>query len=256
MRTGPTLLTVMILVPAMASAGDPPAAKPPANGWSGKGQIGILASQGNAQAKSANAALDLAYVAGSWKHALHADLLYGESADVVSAERWDALWQSNRQFSSKFFAFGAVRYEHDLFDGFEYQGSGAVGIGYLVLDSQSVKLSVQLGAGYMLSRPEVLTKDVSGAVIARALQPVQNYAIATAGVDYEHKLTDTTTLSDKFLVNAGGENTLFTNALALAVKVSTKLALSLGYNIQDNTHAPPGIKSLDTTETINLVYAF
>jgi putative salt-induced outer membrane protein YdiY len=49
---------------------------------------------------------------------------------------------------------------------------------------------------------------------------------------------------------------LITNALAVAVKVSTKLALSVGYTVQDNTKPPAGLKRTDTLETVNLVYAF
>jgi len=263
MRMSRVLLAVIALLPAVVLADDPPAAKPPANGWSGKGQFGFLASQGNAQAQSANAALDMAYVSGAWKQTLNAAMLYGESADVVSAERWDALFQSNYQFSSKFYAFGAARYEHDLFDGFQYQGSGTLGVGYKAIETSSVKLSVQLGAGYTLSREETLTTPYPPSpatpipgFVARMPGARDNYAISTTGIDYEQKLTSTTTLSDKLLVNAGSANTLVTNTLALAVKVSTKLALSLGYNLQDNTNPAPTTKHVDTTETVNLVYAF
>ena len=30
-----------------------------------------------------------------WEHKLHLDGLYGKSADVVAAEKWEAGWQSN-----------------------------------------------------------------------------------------------------------------------------------------------------------------
>jgi len=57
----------------------------------------------------------------------------------------------------------------------------------------------------------------------------------------------------------GGErsqDTLVTNTLALAVKVSAKLALSVGYALQDNTNPPAGLQKLDRLETLNLVYSF
>jgi putative salt-induced outer membrane protein YdiY len=38
--------------------------------------------------------------------------------------------------------------------------------------------------------------------------------------------------------------------------MSQKLALSVGYAIQDNTKPPAPLKKLDTVETLNLVYAF
>ncbi len=240
--------------PSSASESPKPAPPPPV--WAGKGQIGFMSSQGNTDAKAANAALDVSYTDNPWKHTLHLDALYGQSAGITSAERWNALWQSNYNVTTDLFTFGALRYGHDLFDGFQYQASGTAGLGYKLFDTDTIKLSVQLGAGYMASRPEQLTYNSVGEVTARNLLPSQNYAVGTAGLDYSQKLTSTTTLSDTLLTNAGSPNTLVTNTLALAVKVSQKLALSLGYNIQDNTRPPAGIKSLDTVETVNLVYSF
>ena len=62
------LLTVSILAPAAALADDPP---PPQDVWTGKGQAGFVSSQGNTQAQTANAALDMALINGDWKHAFH-----------------------------------------------------------------------------------------------------------------------------------------------------------------------------------------
>jgi putative salt-induced outer membrane protein YdiY len=44
--------------------------------------------------------------------------------------------------------------------------------------------------------------------------------------------------------------------IALTVKMSDKLALSVGYGLTDNTHPPDTIKKLDTVTTVNLVFAF
>lgn len=248
-----------VLLPLTAFAAATPKAGT-GKGFSGKGQLGFVASQGNAQGKSANAVVNLHYVAGRWKHSLDLAGLYGQSLGTVSAERWTVLWQTDRKFSADAYAFGSLRYEHDMFNGFQYQASAALGVGYTVIHNNSTTLSTQIGAGYMVSRPETLTSialtNPTRTFIARVALPSQRYAIGTLGVNYEHTLTATTSLSDKLLVNAGSVNTLVTNDLAFVVKVSTKLALSLGYSIQDNTHPASGIKHLDSTETVNLVYAF
>jgi putative salt-induced outer membrane protein len=240
--------------PARADTASPP--PPPMGVWTGKGQLGYVASEGNSPAKSANAVLDMAYLQDLWKHTFHFDFLYGSSANVVSAERWDTLWQTNYNFTSNFFVFGNAAYGHDLFDGFQYQASVSTGIGYNVIKTDATTLSVQVGAGYLWQRPELINKDAAGEVTSRMLLPSDDTAIATFGLTYSQKLTATTTLSNALLVNAGSGNSLITNALALAVKISTKLALSLGYNIQDNTQPPPHLKSLDEFETVNLVYSF
>lgn len=256
MKSTQIVLVMLLAAPLVANAATTAGAGKTPQGLSGKGQIGFVASQGNAQGKSANAALDLTYVAGVWKHALSLAGLYGQSTGVVSAERWSALWQSDRKISSRAFAFASLRYEHDMFDGFQYQSSATSGLGYTLIRNKSTTLSAQLGAGYTLSRPEMLTRNAVGAVTARTLLPSQDYVIGTFSINYRQTLTSTTALSDNLLTNAGSTSALVTNNLAFVVKVSTRLALSIGYQIQDNTHPPAAIRHLDSTETVNLVYAF
>jgi putative salt-induced outer membrane protein len=154
------------------------------------------------------------------------------------------------------FAFGALRYEHDLFDGFEYQASITGGMGYKILNSDSDKLTAQAGLGYRSSRPETILKDPSGAVISRTPLDVENEAIFTAGLDYLHAFNKSTALTNKFLVEAGSSNTMLHDEIAVTVKMSTKLALSVGYAITDNTKPPAPLKQIDTVATVNLVFAF
>lgn len=243
----------VVAAPLSARADDPP---PPEGVWTGKGQAGYVSSKGNSDSKSANVILDAALVEGPWKHALHLDGLYGQSAGIVSAERWGTLWQSNYDFSPDWFTFGALRYQHDMFSGFQYQASGTVGLGYNIFDTDKTKLSAQVGVGYRKLRPEDLIKDDTGAVVDRIVAPAEGNAVGTFGATFSQVLSSTTTLSDKLMVESGSSDTLTTNALALAVKISTKLALSVGYNVQHNTKPPAGLKKLDTLQTINLVYAF
>ncbi len=252
MRLRACLLTLTILTPMAALCDEPP----PDDVWTGKGQAGFVSSQGNTQAQSANAALDAALQDGAWKHALHLGGLYGKSAGIVSSERWDTGWQTDYNLNANLFTFGALRYAHDMFSGFQYQETATAGIGDKFIDTEATKLSGQAGVGYRRLRPELLTRDASGAVVARTPEASTTGVIFTAGMTYSQNLTSTTTLSDKLLIESGSTDTLVTNALALTVKVSTRLALSLGYNLQDNTKPPAGLKKLDSLETVNLVYAF
>ena len=51
-------------------------------------------------------------------------------------------------------------------------------------------------------------------------------------------------------------NTYLQNDLAVQVKISTKLALSVAYEVRHNTDPPAGNKATDTLSTVNLVYSF
>lgn len=248
------LLSLSVLTPVVAMCDDAP--PPPQDVWTGKGQAGYVSTQGNTESKSANAALDMSFLDGPWNNMFHLGGLYGQNSGYVSAERWDTLWQTNYSLTPDLYTFGALRYAHDLFSGFDYQASASAGLGYKFINTDSTKLSAQIGVGYQVLRPENIVKDSVGEVTARYLLPSENSVIGTLGVNYSQALTKTTTLSDILLINSGSINTLATNTLALTVKMSTKLALSLGYNVQDNTSPPPGLKKIDTLETVNLVYAF
>ncbi len=254
MKSRVCILSLLTLAPAIALCDEAPP-PPPQGVWIGKGQLGFLASQGNAQATSANAAIDMGLLVDPWEHKFHLEGLYGKSAGVVAAERWGANWQSNYDFTPVLFGFGGLRYQHDMFSGFQYQTSQTVGVGYKFLNTADTKLSAQAGVGYREERPEELTKLASGQVL-RTPEAGTHNVIFTAGLDYSQALTSTTTLSNKLLLETGSDDTLITDALALTIKMSTRLALSLGYGLQDNTKPPAGLKKIDSLETANLVFAF
>jgi len=254
MQIRPWFICCATMLPLVALADDPPPPQPQGI-WVGKGQLGFLASQGNTQAESLNAAIDMGLLEGPWEHKFHLEGLYGKSADVVAAERWTTNWQSNYEFTPDYFAFGGLRYQHDMFSGFQYQASETVGAGYKIFNTDDTKLSAQVGVGYRELRPEDLTTEADGST-ERTVLPTDNGVVFTAGLDYSQAFTKTTTLTNKLLVEAGSGDTLITDGLALTVKMSTRLALSLGYSLQDNTKPPDGLKKIDSVETANLVFAF
>jgi putative salt-induced outer membrane protein len=246
---------LLVLIPAISAWSDE-APPPPQDVWIGKGQFGFLSSHGNSDAESINGSVDMLRYDGDWKNEFNAVGLYGKNSGIVSAERWEVRGQSNYTISGDLFAFGGVRYEHDLFDGFEYQASVTGGLGYKLVNTTDTKLTVQVGPGYRRLRPEIIDKDATGAVISRTPEDAVGEAIATAGVDFSQTITKTTIFTNKFLMEAGSSDTLLHDELALTVKMSDKLALSVGYGITDNTKPPAPLKKLDTVASVNLVFGF
>jgi len=51
-------------------------------------------------------------------------------------------------------------------------------------------------------------------------------------------------------------NTMLQDQIQLAVKMSTKLALTVGYGVIDNSNPPAPLKKVDTVATVNLQFAF
>jgi putative salt-induced outer membrane protein len=254
-RAIPTAALVLIVVASTVMADDAPP-PPPAQGWSGRGEVGYVMSRGNSNTDSANAKIDLADLIGDWKNSIHLEGLYGRSDEITSAERWAAIVQSDLRITPRAFAFAALHFMQDEFSGFQYQASATSGIGYHVLDTDTDKLTAQIGAGYRRLRPELLTMDATGAVIARTPGESTGAVIGTAGIDYAHIFNASTKITNKVLVESGSGNTSLENDLAVVVSMSKKLALSAGFTIQENTEPPVGLKKVNTLTTLNLVYAF
>ena len=242
---------LLIGVPIITSADELP------QGLSGKGQAGYVMSRGNSDTDAANAKIDLFLLTPQWKHAFTLEGLFGRSAQVTSAERWDLRLQSDYTINTKLFAFGALAYQDDRFSGFQYQASASGGLGYKFFDSDKTKLSAQLGVGYRVLRPEILLRDdASGAVTGRIPLERESEAVGTAGIDFMHQFNTSTKLTNKLIVESGSSNTSIKNDLALEVKMSKKLALAAGYSILHNTKPADDVKRTDTTTTLNVVYAF
>jgi len=248
---GSVIGALLIGGPIIASADNLP------QGFSGKGQVGYVMSRGNSDTDAANAKIDLFLLTPQWQHAFTLEGLYGRSAQVTSAERWDLRLQSDYTIDTQLFAFGALAYQDDRFSGFQYQASGSGGLGYRFFNSDTTKLSAQVGVGYRVLRPEILVKDPnSGAVISRTALERESEAVGTAGVDFMHQFNSSTKLTNKLVVESGSSNTSIKNDLALEVKMSKKLALAAGYSVLHNTKPADDVKRTDTITTLNVVYAF
>jgi putative salt-induced outer membrane protein len=227
---------LLLAAPLAALADDLP------QGWSGKGQAGYVMSRGNSDTDAANAKFDVWLLTPDWKHQLTIDGLYGRSQQVTSAERWDLRLQSDYTISKQWFAFGALAYQDDRFSGFQYQASGTGGAGYKIFDSDRTRLSVQLGVGYRVLRPETLVFDPggSGAVVSRVALEHESEVVGTAGIDFMHQFNSSTRLTDKLIAESGSSNTSIKNDLALEVKMSKQLALAVGYSVLHNSKPADG----------------
>ena len=139
------------------------------------------------------------------------------------------------------YAFGAGRYDDDKFSQYDYQASLAGGLGYRIIDSERTKLWVQGGPGYRYA--EILATGES-----------EDGVIFRGDLGFDHQLTETTKIVDRFLVEAGSDNTYVQNDLGLEVTISGGLGLRVGYQVRHNTDVLPGVEKTDTLTTVGLLY--
>lgn len=218
------------------------AALPASAQWTGKGEAGLAVASGNSESRTANARVAATYKDNAWEHGYTLAGLYVRSEGSTTARRWEAGAQSRRNFLTRNFWYGGLRYEEDRFSGFDHQGLVTTGVGRRFIDNDTTKLLAQVGAGYKFWETLDVPRDRDSSVTG------------VASMEFEHKLTDSTTLFDKFNSEFTSNNNFLQNEVGIAVKMTDRMALALGYAVRHNTDPPDGFEKTDTLTTVNLVY--
>ena len=211
--------------------------------WSGKGTFGGVLARGNTETETINLNLDVENKLDRWTHKAGASMLRTVTDDITSADRWELRGESQYSLTERSYVFGALRYEDDAFTDYDYQATLSGGYGYRFITNDTTKLEGQIGVGYREAEVR-LTGEQQDGIIARG------------ALDFEHKLTATTLIYDRFLVESGSDNTFVQNALGVEVKINDTFALGLDYAVRHNTDVLPGTDKTDQVLTANLVYGF
>lgn len=237
-------------------------------GWSGSGEFGFASATGNSRSQNVNAKLGLSQENEQWKNTFFFDALRSKSQTKVvdaagntinefntTADRYDGGASIGYKLDPRSYIVGATRYDHDQFGANLWQGVVSLGYGYIAIKDDRNELSFEIGPGYKRYRPADVD-TVVGTTLVRQQQTVLGEVVARGLVNYKHKLTDNTSLEDTFLMEAGSRNTYLQNDAGLAVSMTSKLALKVGFQVRHNSNVLPSVRKSDTLTTTNLVYKF
>ena len=213
------------------------------DGWSGTGELGLAISKGNTDSQTLIGKLNIAKEDAQWKHSAGASFLYGKQDDVESARRYEVFGSSGYRLSPRSYVLGSARNERDHFTANEYQWTAAIGYGFEAIKNKDTHLTFEVGPGYRWAKLQDLREH-------------KNEAIARGFIDFGHKLTETTSVYNTLLIEAGSDNTYARNDLGLLVKMTDALALKAGVEVRHNTDVLPCTKKTDTLTTMNVVYGF
>ncbi|MFK2877957.1 DUF481 domain-containing protein [Rhodanobacter hydrolyticus] len=237
-------------------------------GWTGSGEFGYASATGNTRSQNVNAKLGLNQENEQWKNNFFLDVLRTKVQEKVAtpagntvdefettANRYDGGASVGYKLDPRSYIVGAARYDHDDFGANLWQGVVSLGYGYIALKDARNELSFEIGPGYKEYRPAALPILIDGATINQD-QPVEHELVARGLINYKFRLTANTSFEDTFLTEAGSKNTYIQNDAGLAVSMTKKLALKVGFQVRHNSDVLPGIKRTDTLTTTNLVYNF
>ena len=245
-----------------------PAASGNTGGWSGSGEFGFASATGNTRSQNIDAKLGLKQENDQWKNVFFVDVLRTKAQQKIvdaagntvdqfntTANRYDGGASVGYKLDQRSYIVGAARYDHDEFGANLWQGVISIGYGYMALKDDRNELSFEIGPGYKQYRPASATTVVDGFNVQQR-QPVESEAVARGLINYKYRFSANTSFEDTFLTEAGSKSTYMQNDAGLAVSMTSKLALKVGFQVRHNSNVLPGIKKTDTLTTTNLVYNF
>ena len=220
--------------------------------WSGKGEIGAYRSSGNSDNIGVTVALNLDRKGIEWTHRLRGRTDYQRSNGRTSREQYFASYEPRYQVNRRLFVFGLAQYENDRFQGFDGRYAISGGVGYTVVDSADVDLSVKAGPAWRV------TDFVVGETDSRLA--------ALLGLDFDWRITErlSFTQNSDLVAETGGQataiidsrNTSLNLVTGLDAKVSDRLSTRLSYQVKYDSDPAPGAVKTDTLSRFSLVYGF
>jgi putative salt-induced outer membrane protein len=244
---------VLLAIPLISQADD--------NEWSGSGEVGFALTTGNTKSQNLNAKLAFKKEDAQWKHNFFLNALRskGEANGQydLTANRFDIGASSGYKFDERSYLVSAVRYENDDFSPYTYQWIVSIGYGYTFIKNAQTELSAEVGPGYRRVDQRAFSVTSGNPPVTVILDPDANGNVVGRGlVNFKHKFNDSTSFENTTLIETGSNNSYLQNDAGLAVSMTDKLALKLGYQVRHNSDVNPGKKKTDQLLTTNLVFKF
>ena len=213
-------------------------------GWSGSGEAGLVNTTGNTESLALNFKAEVIRTTDRWRHRLFGTVLNTSENGITDNKRYTAELQSDRKLTEKGYLFAVYRYDADRFGAYDPSQTLTAGYGNQLMKSEKHALKGEIGAGYRNLKDRI-SRESEGEFIMRFV------------LDDNWQVWKTTNWSNRLLVETGSNNTFSQFDTALAVSMTEKFAVKIGFQVRNNSKLPPGdSEHTDTVTTVNLVYGF
>jgi putative salt-induced outer membrane protein len=211
-------------------------------GWSGSGEAGGFISSGNTNTKGVAIGVNVAKETRKWKHELRGFVDYQRQDGVTSRERYFAGYEGHYNITPNFYALLTLSYERDPFSGFDRRFAQSLGLGYKIINSDRVKLSVEGGPAL---RQTNFTNGIS-----------DNAFAARGAASFLWNINDSMKFTQTGVLFYDSFNTSTQAISALTAKLTGALSARASFQFNSESNPPAGRKSSDTTSRVTVVYSF
>lgn len=210
--------------------------------WSGRGELGAFQSSGNSDDLGVTAGLKVKREGIDWRHKLGALVDYRESDGVAKREQFLFAYEPNYKITERLYAYGLGQYERDRFQGISTRLVASGGLGYDVIDTDRVFLSLKGGPAF---RYTDFTDGMSTERLA-----------GLAALDFDWTISERLALTEDAEALVEDGSTSLRAATGLEADLGGNLIARVSYVVEHETDPPAGAEKTDTLTRVTVVYDF
>lgn len=217
--------------------------------------LGLAASAASGNSKSTNFAAnaDAVRATPQDKWALYANALYGESGGSKSADQFRLGTKYDWNLSAAAYAFGSAELERDAVARLDSRLSLGGGLGWRLVNTDTLKFEVFGGAGYVSDRYD------GARLLDGQLRSSYSYPTLILGEESSHKLGQNTTAKQRLVIYPNLKNTGEYRAQwdgSIAVAATGSMSLNVGLSVKVNSDPGIGVKKTDTLFLTGVSFRF
>ena len=210
--------------------------------WTGRVEAGGFRSTGSTSEIGISANVAIKRTGLQWSHKLAASADYRRANGITSRERYTASYEPRYQFDPRGFAYGLTQFERDTSIGYDERYTASVGVGYKLIVSNPVDLSVDIGpsirhAAYVIGARETKVGARASMDLAWRIAPALTFKQVASG--YAER--------DVYTLNS---------LTSLETKVGTRWSAAFSYNVQFESETLLSARDFDTLSRLTLTYDF
>ena len=208
--------------------------------WKGRGQLGASHSSGNSEISSVTFGLNLQREGLDWRHRFDAVVDITDNRNGTDQQRILTGYQIDYKFSDRLYSWGRLEYERNREAGIKRRFAESAGFGWRAIDGAPVRWDLEAGPALRQTRFDSYTENsVAGRGASR----------------FAFKLSGTTQFTNDTAIFVDDAATI-NNTAALTSKMFGAVGTRISYNLGWEEEPPAGLKRLDTTTRVTLVYDF
>lgn len=226
------------------------------NAWTGEMALSYLITRGNSESDTLQGKVSAERDGVRWRHTAKAEGSNTQAEDAAgiktrTGERYFVSYKLDRKLGDNAanYLFNIVAYDKDLFSGYHYQASYALGIGRRWIDNGIHTFDTEVGPGFrsVCLEPETSYSDCDD---------TEDSAIARVAAKYNWKISDSAQFREDVSSEISDEITTVRAETSLTTQINGSLSARIAHLLKYTSEVQAPARKTDNELTVSLVYSF